>query len=197
MERRHTSQAKSSELPVDYVKMVHEVFSTHFDEPLKLYREMKADPSFSIRGEIYSDEIVLAVSLQESSKISAITVYASCDFDPKASSPTIQDLLSACVDAIGNVFGLFFTAEKPDLIEKIATDQPLSEFENIPVFWTAVDVNKKQVFVKLDKSNPKLDQLADEWLKKNDPHSIEVEQTEQKETEDLFFTGPKDSKKTH
>jgi hypothetical protein len=54
-----------------------------------------------------------------------------------------------------------------------------------------MESDQRQVFIKVDQSNPQIDQLADEWLMKNDPDWHAQEAIRQKETEKLFFTGPK------
>ena len=43
----------------------------------------------------------------------------------------------------------------------------------------------------MDKANPLLDEMADEWLSKHDPKLRELEQQEEDEMKDLFITGPK------
>jgi len=190
MEHRKISQSKPSPLPLDYLKMVTEVFTTNFDAGLKVYSQYRAEPYFEAQGEIASGEIVLAVSLMNKNQLSATTVYASSDFDPKASSPTVQDILEACIDAAGTLFGTLLAPEKPEKIALLA-DESLSSLENIPFLWTEFESNKKRIFIKLDKSNLTLDNLTDKWLKENDPKLKDQEAEEERETENLFFTGPK------
>ena len=188
MEKRKTSPTKSSPLPKDYLQMVAEVFSSHFDEPLKLYQSVRPNSHFEIRGEVYSNEIVVAVSLVSDGCLSATTIHASCDFDPKASSPTVEDLLSASVDAIGSIFGTLLTPTDPARLALLAEDS-LSSLENVPFDWTEVESDQKQIFLKLDKSNPTIEALADQWLKANDPELRQEEDEEEEETKKLFVTG--------
>lgn len=180
----------TSPLPVDYLRMVQELFTSHFDEGLKAFSKLKAEPRFEATGAIYPDEVVLSVSLGNEGVLAATTVHASCDFDPKASAPTVQDLLGACVDAVGGVFGELLDPKKPERLEQLA-DESLAALEDIPYDWTALEVEKRKVYLKVDKSNPSLDQMTEDWLAKNDPKYAEREEEEQKETEKLFFTGPK------
>src|SRR4051794_22159178 len=101
MERRKTSTIKPTPLPVDYLRMVSTVFTTNFDAPLKAFAKLKEQPvRFEASGNVYGDKIVLCVSLHTAGELAATSVYASSDFDPKASSPTVQDLLGACVDGL-------------------------------------------------------------------------------------------------
>ncbi len=192
--RKNPAQAplsKSSELPADYVRMVTEVFTNNFGAGLKALEAVKESPArFEVSGRIYADEVVLAVTVAHEKQISATTVYASADFDPKASSPTVQDLLGACVDAVGGVFHTLFDPSNRERLEQLA-DESLSAMENIPFEWTQMDIERFRVFVKMDKSNPRLDQEADDWLAKNDPKHRERLEEEARETEKLFVTGPK------
>jgi len=198
MESRKRSPLKSSDLPVDFLKMVGEVFATNFDEGLKAFEKVTggAASSFKAGGQIFADEIVLTVSLLTENQIAATTAYASIDFDPKASSPTLQDQLAFCVDALGGLFSVLMDPGKPEELEKLANES-LSALEDVPYDWTPVDVEKRKVYLKLDKSNPVLEQAADDWLAKNDPDYKKRLKEEQSETEKLFVTGPKKGDRVH
>lgn len=192
MESRRKSSLKSSSLPQDFLKLVNEVFNANFDTGLKsLGKLTRCKHRFEASGAVFADEIVLSVSLLQEKQISATTAYASCDFDPKASSPTIQDLLSLCVDASGAIFGQLF---EPKKIPQLAEDS-LSALENIPFDWTPMEIEKKNIFLKVDKANPSLDQMTEDWLEKNDPDLHKIRAQEEAETEALFITGPKSPKK--
>src|SRR4051812_33052638 len=96
-----TKAIKASSLPFDYLKLVNEVFTTNFNGGLEALKKVKpAKPRFEATGTVYPDEVILCVTLMHEGEIAATSVYASTDFDPKASAPTVQDLLAACVDAI-------------------------------------------------------------------------------------------------
>ena len=190
MERRKHTVSKATPLPSDYTKMVFDVFTSHFEEGLKAFEKLKPNTQFEVHGEIYGDEVLLGVSLVTEGQLAASTVLASSDFDPKASAPGIQDLLSACVDAIAAVYGTLLVADKPERLAQLADDS-LSALEDVPFEWTSVESNKRQIFVRIDKSNPKMDAMADDWLSKHDPEAKEKESKDQKATEALFFTGPK------
>lgn len=194
MEKRKESIGRSSPLPSDYLKMVKEVFETNFETGLQALSRLTGNEAwFQASGEVYLEEIVLAISLFQKDRLAATTIYASCDFDPKANSPTLEDLLSHCVDAIGGLLGQLLDSTQTEKLEAIADDS-LSALEDVPFQWTSVDVNKRRVFIKIDKTNPDLEKAADEWLRKNDPQYRAREKLEEKETEDLFFTGPRTEK---
>jgi hypothetical protein len=197
MERRKGESLRSSHLPVDYLQMVQEVFTSNFDEGLGKLRALRESQTgkhpveieFEASGSVYPDELVLSVSIIEKDQLAATTVHASADFDPKASSPTIQDLLSTCVDAIGSVYTQLLDPANSERLEQL-TSESLSALEDIPFQWTETTVEKRKLFLKVDKSNPRLDQMADDWLSKNDPDFEERQKAEQAETEKLFVTGP-------
>lgn len=191
MERRKGSpRSPSSPLPVDFLKMVVDVFASNFDAGLKeLRKHTKGDLSFSAEGAIYADEILLAVSLIEESQLAATTVYASSDFDPKASAPSAQDLLAVCVDGIGAVLAPLLDPEDPKRIALLA-EESLSALDDIPFEWTSIPVERRKLFVRIDKANPKLEALADDWLRKHDPELSGLEEENEAEAEKLFVTGP-------
>ena len=196
MEKRKSDSLRASALPADYLKMVTEVFQTNFDEGLKKIAKISpAGAHFQTSGAVYPSEIVLCVTLVQGDSISATTVYASSDFDPKASSPTIQDLLASCVDAIGTVFEPLFSSKKPEALENLIGTS-LSALENVPFEWTTITVEKRRIFVKMDKANPLLEKLTDEWLRKNDPTIKEREALEHQETEKLFVGADNPKKST-
>src|SRR4051812_16780339 len=121
MERRNRPQAgmaplvsKGAPLPADYLKMVTEVFSTHFDAGLALLTKKKRMARFTADGVVYPNEILLSVSLVEEGIISAMTVHASADFDPTANAPTAEELLASCVDALASVFADLLPESDPD-----------------------------------------------------------------------------------
>lgn len=180
---------RTSGLPVDYLTMVTDVFTTNFDSVIKaISKTAGAGVHFEVNGSVFPDEIVLAVSLIIEGHLAATTVYASIDFDPKASAPTAQDLLAVCVDAAGAVFVKLTEDQKA--IEGLIQES-LSAMKEIPFDWTPIEVERQRIHVKVDKANPKLDQLADDWLNRHDPEFQERQAKEQAETEKLFFTGPK------
>ncbi|MEK6577929.1 MAG: hypothetical protein AABZ55_01765 [Bdellovibrionota bacterium] len=194
MERRLSSTGKSSPLPQDYLKMVGDVFKNNFDAGLKALNKITSSKIyFKAIGEIFTNEVVLCVSLLEKGQLAATTVYASLDFDPKANKPTVQDLLDNAVDAIGAVYNTLLNSDDPKVLEQISA-RSLAALEDVPFEWTSVVIEKRKVYVMLDKSNPEIDAITDEWLDANDPDRKKREALEQQQTEELFVTGPKGTK---
>lgn len=182
---------KSSPLPLDYTKLVNGVFATNFDASLKALAKLaKGKFRFSTTGGIYPDEVILCVSLLEEGQLAATSVYASCDFDSKASTPTIQDLLSAGVDAVGAVFAQLLDPSDVKTLGKI-TDRSLAALDKAPLEWTEIEIERTRVWVRVDKANPEIDRMTDDWLAKNDPELQGLLDEEERETSELFFTGPK------
>lgn len=186
--------SRAAELPLDYTKNIREVYTTNFEEGMKLLKNFeKVKNSFDVRGGIFPDEIVLSVSLVSDGKISATTIHGSVDFDPKASSPSAQDLLNVCVDAVGSIFGMLLDPTQPEKIEKLALGS-LATFTDIPVEWTKIDFDDRRVWILVDKSNPSLDEMTDKWLAENDPSLRSEEDEYEEETKGLFVTGEKAKK---
>lgn len=190
MEHRNTSITKPSTLPVDYLEMVSEIFTAHFDSEIKKLSEFVPNAHFEAKGEVRSNEIILAVSLTGKGQLAATTVYASSDFDPKASAPTVQEILSACVDALATAFGSLLADDNPEFISQMG-EKPLSAITNAPFDWTLVETNQRKIYIKLDKANLELDSITDDWLRKHDPSYIENEAEQESEMEKLFITGPR------
>lgn len=185
-----TAGSKSSTLPSDYLRMVEEVFSSNFDEGLKLLQAYQPESRFEAQGEVFENEVVLAISIAAEGKLAATTIYASQDFDPAASAPALQDLLEAAVDAAGDIVSTLLDPSTPAKIKALSQD-PTSDLEGVPLEWVTVKSGKFTVHLKVDKANLSLDQAADDWLKKNDPNFVAAEEEEQRETGERFVTGGK------
>jgi hypothetical protein len=194
MERRlppDPKSAKYSALPLDYTKIVNEVFKSNFDSNLKAFTKVAHGKSyFDVSGQIYANEVVIHVSLITEGQIAATTVTASCDFDPKASAPTVEDLLGAAVDTVGSLFQDLMDETNPKRLGQLA-DKSLSALENAPLDWTMFKLDRYKVYLKVDKSNPHLERLTEAWLEKNDPEYEARKAREAEETEKLFVTGKK------
>jgi hypothetical protein len=187
---------RSAELPVDFRRMAVDVFATHFDEALKAIRkQVGQEAAFQIHGAIFPDEIRLTVTLAHPELANATSVHASCDFDPKASSPKAEDLINASIDAIGSVYQQLTEGLTPSSID--ALFGVLDELGEIPFEWTQVEINRIPLFLKVDKANPGLDQMAEDWLAQNDPEYVRAQEEEEEATKEKFVTGPKKGPQFH
>jgi hypothetical protein len=191
LDRRKETLIKGSPLPKDFIGMVTDVFTKNFGEGLTKIRKLTKDElGFQAIGQVFPEEIVLCVTLVQEKSLSATSVYASVDFDPKASTPTIQDLLPLCVDAIGAVFDPLLNTDDKTALEGLV-EGPLSALNDIPFEWTLLQIDKQRIYVKMDKANPHLAKMADDGLAKHDPNLEELERQAEEETKELFITGPK------
>lgn len=152
-------------LPPELTAMIIDVFTKNFSE-----EALALNSKFQVVGRFFPEEIMITVTLARPNALSCTSVHASCDFDPKASKPNAQDWIGIEVDAIGQVFELLLRSDKilreavgaessnalADAAEKTGT--------NLPFEWSRIEIDKRRLFVKVDKSNPSLDQLADELL---------------------------------
>ena len=172
---------KPTDLPEEFLKNVKEIFETHFESGLKKIESLQNDEVFfEVFGGIYQDEIVLSVSLRQKGQMAPTTVHASCDFDPNANAPKAEDLLSLEVDAVGSVFDPFLNSQDEEKMKQIASPH-LNDIEDVPFHWTALEIEKRNVYVKMDKSRPELEKETEEWLEQNDPDlKSELDEEKQK-----------------
>lgn len=182
---------KGSELPTDFTEMVKEVFTAHFDEALQKFAAAAGVPyGFEASGMIYPNEILLRVTLKNPEELAATTLYGSVDFDPQASAPSAQDLLSCCVDGVASLFDWLVQGEGADERIEAMVSASLSALDGIPWEWSSIEVQGRPVFVRIDKANPKLDAMADEWLAQHDPEQKHAAEEEAEKTADRFVGGP-------
>lgn len=189
---------RPTEVPADYLRMVSEVFHGNFEEGLKAYAKRRKNPRFEASGALYLDEVVLSMTLADDDSIAATTVHVSADFDPTASAPKAEDLLAACVDAAGALFGQILDPKAKNFEERIdkLSQDALSELVDtpgldLPFEWTEVQIDKKRLFLKIDKSNPLIESMTERWLDQNDPDRREKREQDQEEAEARFITGKK------
>lgn len=175
----------STELPVDYVKQVQDVFTTQFDETLKVLKKLKYPCSIHASGEIYPEEIVLRISLLPDGKLAATTFHASHDYDPKASAPKAEEVLAACIDVVASYMVTKLDTEDEVALEKFVTTS-LNELEDVPFDWTEVKAGRFKVYLRFDRAHPGIDKMTDEWLKKNDPDYEENLKKEEAEVVNVF-----------
>lgn len=180
---------KSSPLPKDFLKMIIDVLNKTFHNGLQELAQSKKNPEFVVEGAIFPDEICLSAALVFENQLSATAVHASVDFDPKASAPTAEDLIGVCVDAVGGFFATLFDPQRKDLMEQVFFGESLSGIDGVPYEWTETKINKRKIFLRVDRANLRVDAMTDDWLKKNDPDYEELEKRADEEAAKLFRTG--------
>ncbi len=178
-ERRKTTPSprpdvKTIELPYDYLRLVEQTLSQAMLKGLEALKKIHPVCEFHVDGALFSDEVILTVTLSHGEKVlAATTVFASADYHPGA-DPTLspgvalEKILGACVDAASSIFDYYLDPRSPALIAQIA-DASLGSMDEAPFEWTLMEKSDPKVYVKLDKSNPILESLADQFLDKHDP----------------------------
>lgn len=166
--RRETPAGRPTPLPADYLRLVNETFTETFAGPLEALRRNKRASRFVASGALYPDEVLLSVSLVPEGRLAATTVHASCDFDLGADASLAEALLARCVDAIGSLFA--------EILSPAFLRHPPSAAHEIPAAplrWTAAVVEGRPVYLRVDASNPDLENAADRWLEEHGATSDE------------------------
>lgn len=163
MDRRKDTPAKGAKLPRDYLKLVEDVFNKNFAKMLQV--EKGTREKFVVHGEIYPDELILAVSLTNPKTLRMTTCYASVDYPaPQHKNETVgkngnpaeavQFGVNQCVDATASFFNTFFEDGRP-------VDYDIEYRQN----WTPIDIDKNsRVYMRINRDNPDLEEAADEIL---------------------------------
>lgn len=190
IERRNAgvvgSLHKPSDLPVDYLRLVEETLTNTFEKGLKELEKHQKVNKFSAWGAVYSDEILLTATLYHGpEQLAATTFYASVDYTPGQEKPTLELLLSTCLDGVGGAIDFFLNPENPERIEQIAGGN-LGLVEEAPFDWCPEDFDGIKVYVKMDKTNPLLEGLTEEWLRKHDPTYRKNKAEDAAEAEEFF-----------
>lgn len=175
-------ELKPVELPIDYLKIVEETLTESLDKGIEELKKIHSICELKASGAIYSDEVLLAITISHGPKnLIATTVYASAEFNPLMPEPGIELVLSNCLDSAGSVLEHYLNPAFPERISQFASSS-IGTLEEAPFEWTPMEETKVSVWVKIDKSNPVLETLTDEWLKLNDPnYSKEDEAAEAEE----------------
>ncbi len=133
------------------------------------------------KNSIYADEVLLAITISHGEQsLIATTVYASADFNPLMPEPGVELVLSNCLDSVGTILEHYLDPAFPERISQLA-GATISALEEAPFEWTPMENTKVSVWVKIDKSNPTLEALTEEWLQKNDPTYSKEEMLEEAE----------------
>jgi len=174
-------ELKPADLPIDYLKIVEETFAETHKKGLDILKTIHPICEIKAGGAIYADEVLLAITISHGTQsLIATTVYASADFNPLMPEPGIELVLSECLDSVGTVLEHYLDPAYPERIAQLA-DAPISALEEAPFEWTKMEESKVTTWVKIDKANPALEALAEEWLIKNDPNYSELDEKEEAE----------------
>lgn len=169
MERRKDTQFRGERLPSEYLNMIRGVFGQNFSEKLK--GKGKNREAFVVFGEVYPDEILVAVSLKNPVNLRMTTAYASLDFPPpslkgesggpalmtNSTSDAVQMSVNSCIDVIASFFQTYFDEDRP-----VDYDQEYRQD------WVTVDIDKTtKVYLRINRDNLELEAASDDFLAQN------------------------------
>lgn len=171
LERRLKSPGTGIALPTDYTTIVEELFANHFEKSLETLKKESPSLKIMVMGSIHSNEILLSVSFYSEGAVAATTFHSSVDFDPAASSPKAEELLGTCVDALGSVMTpyLDFSGKEKTQHRDFFLGPKFPDDLVVPQKWTEIPVERRTVFIRVDKMNPRLELEAESWLNDHDP----------------------------
>jgi hypothetical protein len=180
-------ELKPVELPIDYLKMVEETLKETHAAGIEALKKHHPICELKATGALYSNEVLMAITISHGeNSLIATTVYASADFNPMMQEPSIDTILNECLDSAGSVLEFYLDPKHADRIAGLASAS-IGTLEEAPFEWTKMEETKVSVWVKIDKSNPSLDALAEDWLKKNDPkYSVSEQAEDADEAEDFL-----------
>ena len=174
-------ELKPVDLPIDYLKLVEETLSESLKLGLIELRKIHPISDLKAAGAIYADEVLLVVTISHGPQtLIATSFYASASFNPLMPEPGIEAVLDSCLDSVGTIMLNYLDTKRPDLIAEVAA-APIGALEEAPFEWTVMEEAKVSTWVKIDKSNPALEELAEDWLVKNDPSYSKEEAIEEAE----------------
>ncbi len=163
------SAANFTPLPKDYLSIVEEALHSTFEAGLKRVISKTNEARFHASGAVYGDEIRLTGTLlYGKDSLNATSIHASIDFDPSTGSETVDARLASCIDAIGDWLEHYLQNEDEEIFESFI-NVSLGGISDGPFDWTeAKDDSNPRAWIKIDKINPVLENLADEWLTKHE-----------------------------
>jgi hypothetical protein len=172
---------KPVELPLDYLKILEETLLETLAPGLEALKKHHAICELKAHGALYSNEVLMAITISHGEQnLVATTVYASADFNPMMQEPGIEVILNECLDSAGGILSHYLDPKHPERIADFASAS-IGSLDDAPFEWTKVDDTKVTVHVKIDKSNPTLENIAEDWLKNNDPSYQNTEEVAEAE----------------
>lgn len=159
----------STPLPKDYLAIVEEALHSTFEAGLKRVIAKTNEAHFHASGAVFGDEIRLTGTLlYGKDSLNATSIHASIDFDPITGAETVDARLASCIDAIGDWLEHYLQNEDEEVFESFI-NVSLGGITDGPFDWTeAKDNTTPKAWIKIDKVNPVLETLADEWLNKHE-----------------------------
>lgn len=187
--KQKKNEPNPTNLPVDYLRMVQETVTQALDSGLNEIKKFHPISEFQAKGVLFEDEVIVALTLSHGPQtLTATTVYASADFNPaksaaiaaiselaeKGAHSPLELTLAACVDSITSVFDHYLDPKFPERTEQLS-QAALGALEEAPFDWTRFERVVPPIWVRIDKTNPALENLAEDFLRKNDPNFDQLE----------------------
>lgn len=167
MERRKDTPYEGTKIPGDYLKIIQEVFNKNFSK--HLLKEKKGKENFVAFGGLYSDEVLLVISLRNPGHLRTTTCHASVDYPApqfrsesqgKAKSFSVSEAvefsINLCVDAIAGFSQSYFDDGRP-----VDYD---SEYKQD---WTVFEIEKQKIYIKVNRDNLELKDQANAILEQD------------------------------
>jgi len=145
---------KPTTLPKEFLKTVSDLFQKQFKSKL-------GGATFLVYGNLYSNEVVLCVSLSHSKTLKAASMHISNSLAKNlAENPEkVTEQLKSMVDVAASWFSQCFS-------EGAGLEAVLKEMADASTEWQEFEWEEQQLFVKLNRVNYALEKAADDFLKK-------------------------------
>lgn len=164
MDRRKDTPGKPGKLPRDYLKMIEEIFNKNFKK--ELVKTSAGLERFIVYGEIYPDEVLIAIALKNPDSLRMNTCYASVDYplaqtlstSKQSTADLVQNAVNLCIDTIGGYFDAYFEENRP-----LDYDVEYSRS------WVPLEIGeqkKQRVFLRINRDNLDLEEEANAILAK-------------------------------
>lgn len=141
-------------LPKDFLATVADLFKKQFSKEIK-------GSEFLVYGNLFSDEVILCISLANAKSLRAASMHLSADLEKgTAENPEkVTEQLKSMVDIAASWFAQCFEGGK-------GLESVTAALGELDPSWQSIDWEGAKVWVKLNKDNYALEKAADSFLKK-------------------------------
>lgn len=152
---RKKQTKKPTSLPKEFLRTVSDLFEKQFKSKL-------GGSTFLVYGDLYPDEVVLAVSLSHPKSLAAASMHISNSLAKNvAENPEkVTEQLKSMVDVAASWFSQCFEGGKAGV------EAVLAELQDANTEWQEFEWEGQQLFVKLNRTNYTLEKAAEDFLKK-------------------------------
>ncbi len=151
---RKKQTKKPTTLPKDFLKTVSDLFQKQFKSKVE-------GSTFLIYGDLYPDEVVLAISLSHPKSLASASMHISNSLAKNvAENPEkVTEQLKSMVDVAASWFSQCLEGGG-------GLDSVLKEMDDAVTEWQEFEWEGQQLFVKLNRTNYTLEKAAEDFLKK-------------------------------